>query len=144
MINKTKYIGHFGDKESFFNSFYINYYLNEINKYYNLKDDEKRMIKHAKVKYYTINVGNFLFFLYSLRKIYKRGKRINYTHIASTREAFIFATYIAVIVGVYFTAQMCYYNDLKYLIKKYSYINKERFEDALLSRDIIKKYNYNS
>ena len=135
---------YFGRKKSFFNKSYIDYCLKEISSSKKLTHHEKEILKKAKLKYSGFLCINFILFFYTCRRIYTKGLqefKLDYKH-QKTINSFTFNTVFSILcmLVIYRQAQISYYNDLKYLIKKYNKVSQEQYNEAELNKKIYELY----
>jgi hypothetical protein len=133
----------FGDLKTNLNKSYIDYFINEITKHNKLSEEENKLIKHAKIKYSLFCALNCFYLLYSSKRLYKKGLSINYAS-SSNHDLGVYSYTIIfnilVMTSIYFLAQNIYYNDLKYLIRKYSFIDENKYKEAKRNRMIMQEY----
>lgn len=133
---------YFGKPDAIFGKYFIDYCIVDIRKKHKLKNEEEKMIKNANIKYYTIWGANILIAIYNGRQIYRYGlKEMNMKDISVFKTFSMYLPFsICLFVYTAHYAYNCYYNDLKYLIKKYSSLEPNLYYDSIRSRDIMKNY----
>jgi hypothetical protein len=122
----------FGDINAFMNSHYIDYLLKDIRRFNTLNTNEEMIIKSAKRKLRFLNFLNFCFFLFSLKRIYRVSLTPGVENNVITRNI---TGSLAIIALIYYSGQRIYYNDLKYLILKYTSLSRDRYIKSQASRD---------
>lgn len=145
MLNSS-YNDYFGRSKSFFNKYYIDYCLKEITNTINLTENENKIIKKAKYKYYTLIGLNSLIFIYTSRRIYNKGILELYSGkwVFNIRDGFLFSVVFSLgfMVFLYREAHKLYYNDVKYIIKKYKFIDEQKYLDAEINFKIAEKFKH--
>jgi hypothetical protein len=143
MFNST-YNDYFGRSKSYFNKYYIDYCLKEISKTKKFTENEAQIIKKGKYKYYTLIGINFLIFIYTSKRIYTKGILELYSGqwAFNIRDGFLFSVLFSLgaMVYLYKEAHRLYYNDVKYIIKKYKYIDQQQFLDAEINLKIAERF----
>jgi hypothetical protein len=125
----------FGHSNAFMNSNYINYLLKDICRTNIITEQEKKIIKSAKTKLYFFHFLNFCFFTVSLRKVYRVSSKIDFT---KSKTYWDIPISVGIMLIIYSFGQYVYYNDLKYLILKYTSLDQDRYINALVNKAIIK------
>ncbi len=143
MLNGT-HNDYFGRKKSVFGKYYIDYCLKEITNSHKINEEELKIIKIAQIKYYTLIGLNFLIFLYTSKRIYKKGILELYLGewVFNIRDGFIFSIgfSLGAMILIYRESQRTYYNDVKYIIKKYKFVNSKQYADAAINSKIAEMY----
>jgi hypothetical protein len=142
MIN-SNYNDYFGRTKSVFNKSYIDYLLLEIKKVNKLTEDENKLIAKAKFKYRLFICLNFFIFIITCKKIRKCGlKELRGKEAILLNESFWFINLVSLTMMylIYRESQRTYYNDVKYLIKKYKSLKYEQFTQAKINFKIAEVY----
>ena len=143
-MNFGNYNNYFGSKNSLFGKYYIDYCINEISKTNKFTEEESKIISKAKVKYYFINCINFFIFLYTTRVIYKKGWLQIYAgdNILNLRDFFLIRLTFSMgaMIYIYKESQRFYYNDVKYIIKKYKHLTPQQYKEAMINSKIAEVY----
>ena len=127
----------FNGSNSFFNKNYLDHLIEGMRKKRVLTQHENKIILDSKIKYYSILLCNVPIFFYMARRHYKISLK-NKFQPGDTLH-FIGST-LLLMSFIFVTAEKLYYNDVKYLILKNSYIEPEDIENAKLNSLIMKKY----
>jgi hypothetical protein len=142
MIN-SNYNDYFGRSKSVFNKSYIDYLLLEIKKVNELTETENRLLEKAKFKY-RLHIGlNFFIFILTCNKIKKSClKQILGNDLVLLHERFWFINIVSITIMyfIYRESQRNYYNDVKYLIKKYKGLKYEQYSQAKINNTIAEVY----
>jgi hypothetical protein len=132
----------FLDKSSEFTKYYVDYYLKLIRQHHILTAEENNMVLISNIKYYTIHSLGVLGFLVSLRKYYRASFGIDY--YTNNIDYFKYLPYYAYGLGsllaAYIVAEFVYCQDLKYLVVKYSQVDKKQYLDSRLNKKILESY----
>jgi len=135
-------------KIKFFNSLdskypkdYIDYLIKNIKTNKDLPNEELKLIRNTKIKYYSLVLFNIPFFLFRIKRFYNYNKMYNLKKQQSIN--FVLTTLIPMLMMVVL-ADKIYYRDLKYLIIKYSSITLDNYENTKLNRLIIENYDNNA
>ena len=105
---------------------------------------EENIIKTAKLKFYSLYFTNFLIFIFSARRIYKKGKIEIYitNDNMRIREGYLFTTLFSscLMIYIYRMSHKIYYNDTKYIIKKYCFVNEDQYKNAYINNKIAEMF----
>jgi hypothetical protein len=115
----------------------------EIKKVNKLTEDENKLIEKAKFKYRLFIGLNFFIFIITCKKIRKCGlKELRGQEAILLNESFWFINLVSLTMMylIYRESQRTYYNDVKYLVKKYKALNYEQYTQAKINFKIAEVY----
>ena len=133
---------YFNDSSSRFSKYYIDYYMKLIKRSHVLTAEENNLIFKAYIKYYSLNILGVIGFMIVLRRFYKASlyidfSQVNYSFYDTLKYC---STALSILLLSFFSSERIYCSDLKYIVIKYSDLDKDKYIDSKLNKLILDSY----
>ena len=141
MLRKTR-TEYLPQSDTVFSKGYMDYYLKIIRRNHVLTKDENDLVLKASFKYYAIHSLGFLALIYLMKAYYKASLKIDYSVFKSDymKMAPYYFFGIGSLLSTYFVAERVYCKELKFLVIKYTQVDKEKYLDSKLNKLILDTY----